>query len=132
MTFSWPAGVVGNHTFSVKTELSGDENGTKGASKQVTFTWTPNVVGQHTFEAIAELSSDSNAANDSRTTTVNISSKVEDPAETFVDRITASERGSRWYIYIYVDSTVGKVESGARAQQGKRAPSALNRQNKKG
>ena len=85
-----------------------------GASQSVPFQWSPTVVGNHTFTATAELAGDSNAANDSKTSSV----EVTDPPpptgdEIYVNRIYTLSLGTSWYVYTWAATSTGQSAVGA-------------------
>ena len=85
-----------------------------GASQSVAFQWSPTVVGNHSFTATAELTSDSNAANDSKTSSVDVTDPPPPTGdEIYVNRIYVLDLGSSWYVYTWAATTSGQSSSGA-------------------
>jgi Matrixin/Putative peptidoglycan binding domain/CARDB len=111
----------GNATFTVR--LSSGTAGVNttqsvtlasGASQSVAFQWSPTVLGNHTFTAAAELASDSNAANNSKTTSVNVTQPTPPGGQSvYVSRTYTSKYGNNWLIYVWIGSTDGLAKSGA-------------------
>ncbi len=82
-----------------------------GASQSVQFQWSPTVAGNHTFTATAELAGDTNAANNSKSTTVNVTASS--GAEIYVDHIDATKSTRKWTVSIYVGTSNGASGAGA-------------------